>query len=124
VLKRWPDTSPSGYGRGVLLGDQVIWPTRTKLYVFDQAVTAERIAARDPIVLSEERDATGGNLVAADGILLIATPDKLFAFHQQGTKTDASTAKVALGERVPAQPAAAPPQAPSGTIKDTPPTPR
>jgi len=124
VLKRWPDTSPWGYGRGILMGDQVIWPTQTKLYVFDQAVSAEPTAPRDPIVLTEERDATGGNLVAADGILLIATPDKLFAFHQQGTPADASAAKVALGERAPAQPAAAPPQAPSATIKDTPTNPR
>lgn len=84
VVKHWPDTSPLGYGRGILMGDQVIWPTRSELYVFDQAVSTEQAAPRDPIMLTEDREAMGGNLVAAGGVLLIATPDKLFAFHQQG----------------------------------------
>ena len=38
VVKHWPDTTPLGYGRGILTGDEVVWPTRDALYVFDQRV--------------------------------------------------------------------------------------
>jgi outer membrane protein assembly factor BamB len=89
VLRRWPDTTPRGYGRGVLAGDQVIWPTTGELYVFDQ--DASKKSPRDPIPLSE-RGAVGGNLVAAGGLLLVASPDKLFAFRQQGQRPAAQTA--------------------------------
>ena len=61
--QHWPATSPSGYGRGVLMGDQVVWPTRDELYVFDQAVLPRRTIERDPIPLVEGRGAAGGNLV-------------------------------------------------------------
>ncbi|MEX2111655.1 MAG: PQQ-binding-like beta-propeller repeat protein [Pirellulales bacterium] len=84
VLKHWPDTTPLGYGRGLLTGDQVVWPTRDALYVFDQAVTAGRSIERDPIQLSEQRGASGGNLVAAGDMLLVATSDKVFGFQQRG----------------------------------------
>jgi hypothetical protein len=89
VLRRWPDTTPHGYGRGVLAGDQVIWPTASELYVFQQ--DGEHRLPRDPIPLSE-RGAVGGNLVVAGGLLLIASPDKLFAFRQQGERSTTRTA--------------------------------
>ena len=82
VLKRWPDTSPLGHGRGTLLGDEVVWPTNGELFVFHTAVS-DRPPPRAPIKLSE-RHAAGGNVVAAGGLLLIASPDKLFAFRQDG----------------------------------------
>ena len=45
--RHWPDTTPLGYGRGILMGDQVVWPTRDALYVFDQEVQpAQSVAAR------------------------------------------------------------------------------
>ncbi len=84
IVARWPDTTPVGYGRGILMGDQVIWPTADALYVFQQDGSTQRAALRDPIPLAQGRDATGGNLVAVEGLLLIATPDKLFAFEQHG----------------------------------------
>ncbi len=84
VLKHWPDTTPLGYGRGLLTGDQVVWPTREALYVFDQAVSRERKIERDPIHLSEDRASGGGNLLAADGVLLVSTSDRLYAFQQRG----------------------------------------
>jgi outer membrane protein assembly factor BamB/tetratricopeptide (TPR) repeat protein len=83
VLRRWPDTTPLGHGRGLLMGDQVIWPTDTALYVLDQRVSAEGTAPRSPILLTE-RGAAGGNLVTAGDLFLIASPDKLYAFKQQG----------------------------------------
>jgi hypothetical protein len=117
VLKHWPDTTPLGYGRGILTGDQVVWPTRDSLYVFDQEVVAGRVAERDPIPLAEMRGATGGNLVAADGLLLVAGSDKLFAFHQTGQLPADAGSRVAArrGDR----PGAAPPISPAPT--DNPP---
>ena len=84
VVRHWPDTTPLGYGRGLLAGDQVVWPTRDSLYVFDQQVVPGELVPRDPILLSATLGATGGNLVAARGMLLIAAADKLYAFRQQG----------------------------------------
>ena len=86
VVRHWPDTTPLGYGRGLLMGDQVVWPTRDALYVFDQKVQAPRAFERDPIPLAAGRGATGGNLVAADGLLIIAASDTLYGFHQRGAK--------------------------------------
>jgi outer membrane protein assembly factor BamB len=80
VLKRWPDTTPLGYGRGVLMGDDVIWPTRDALYVLDQRASARDDAPREPISFGQQRPATGGNLVAAGGVLLIATGERLYGF--------------------------------------------
>jgi hypothetical protein len=106
VVKHWPDTTPLGYGRGILMGDQVVWPTRDALYVFDQQVVAGQAVQRDPIPLAEAREATGGNLVAADGLLLVATSDKLFAFHQTGRAPGVARSRVATrgADRAPAQP--------------------
>lgn len=96
VLRRWPDTSPLGQGRGLLMGDQVIWPTHEALYVFDQRVPAPAESNRSPIVLTE-RGATGGNLVAAGDLFLIATPDRLFGFQQQGRIPARTRTTVAAG---------------------------
>jgi outer membrane protein assembly factor BamB len=93
VLKRWPDTTPLGHGRGILMGDEVVWPTSGELYVFDQDAS-QPSTPRSPILLSE-RQAEGGNLVAAGGLLLIAAPDKLYAFHEQGRPPQPAAAKVA-----------------------------
>ncbi len=106
VVKRWPDTTPLGCGRGILMGDQVIWPTSGELYVFDQDALLQRPTPRDPIPLSQ-RGAAGGNLVAAYGLLLIATPDKLFAFHQQGQAPPAAGENLAR-KSVQIRPAGAP----------------
>jgi outer membrane protein assembly factor BamB len=109
VLKHFPDSTPLGYGRGVLTGDQVVWPTRDALYVFDQAVTPGQTIERDPIRLTADRSATGGNLIAADGVLLVATSDKLFAFEQRGPLPKPAMPELAAGaapaEKAPAQPA-------------------
>jgi outer membrane protein assembly factor BamB len=95
VLRRWPDTTPLGYGRGILMGDQVIWPTRDALYVFDQEVKGPMRTLRDPIPLAEGRQSGGGNLVAAGDVLLIATADQLFAFRQTGREPPAAPPPVA-----------------------------
>ncbi len=95
VLKHWPDTTPLGYGRGILMGEQVVWPTRDALYVFDQQVAPGQGAPRDPIPLTDLREASGGNLLTAGGLLLIATSDKLYAFHQTGKQPPVAVPAVA-----------------------------
>ncbi|MEX0979140.1 MAG: PQQ-binding-like beta-propeller repeat protein, partial [Pirellulales bacterium] len=103
VLKRWPDTTPLGHGRGILMGDQVVWPTNSELFLLDQDATRRPSAPRPPISLPE-RQAAGGNLVAARGLLLIATPERLFAFHQQDKLQKTQAPSVARGSS-PASPA-------------------
>ena len=71
----WPDSEEKpGFGRGVLAGDSVFWPTRGRIYVFDQR-TAEPKRSIDLAALG----VVGGNLVVADGRLLIAGPTELVA---------------------------------------------
>lgn len=69
-----------GYGRSLIVGDWIYWPTRDALYIFD---VARMQPARQEINLSE-MGLRGGNLCLADGVLLIAGPDRLTAFNQVG----------------------------------------
>lgn len=82
VVRDWPDKTAIGYGRGVLVGDQVYWPMRTQIRRFRQQVASDGpLDADEPIQLDRfEPPLSGGNLVAAGGYLLIATPTKLIAF--------------------------------------------
>jgi outer membrane protein assembly factor BamB len=91
VTNYWHDKTTKGYGRGALVGDEVYWPMRgpdgfqirrlkqhvPELWRQDNAY----FDADEPIRLDRfDPPATAGNLVAADGYLLIATPTKLIAF--------------------------------------------
>lgn len=69
-----------GYGRGILAGGQVYWPTRDRIYVFDQHGPRQ---SRQPIDLAP-LGVTGGNLVIAQDVLLIAGADRLWAFDAFG----------------------------------------
>lgn len=82
VLKRWPDTTPLGHGRGILMGDQVVWPTNEALYLFPQDPRDLASGVQSPVQLTP-RQAAGGNLVAGGGMLVIAAPDKLYGFVQR-----------------------------------------
>ena len=69
----WPDgPEKPGYGRGVLAAGSVLWPTREKIYVFDQQ-TAELKKAIDLAALGVR----GGNLLLAKGRLLIVTGSEI-----------------------------------------------
>ncbi|MHC4401316.1 MAG: outer membrane protein assembly factor BamB family protein, partial [Planctomycetota bacterium] len=87
----WPHGHEKlGYGRGVLAGDCVLWPTRDKIYVFDQTTGRQkRVLSLAPYGL------TGGNLVVSDGYLLIATSDELAALCPSGSET-AEQERIAL----------------------------
>ena len=52
----------------------MFWPTRDKLYVFDQHTAQPR-----KVIDLAVRGAAGGNLLVADGRLLIATERELIA---------------------------------------------
>ena len=68
-----------GYGRGVLTGDCVLWPTREKIYVFDQATGKPKKE-----ISLVARDAIAGNLLVAPGYLLVAGSDELVAVRGPG----------------------------------------
>ncbi len=77
--------SPRGFGRGVLSGEHIYFPTRESILVFDQRPARTdfgwqpRLVREIPLV---PRGITGGNLVIAEGVLLVATGDRLVAFGQ------------------------------------------
>lgn len=76
------DLAWRGYGRGLMAGDELWWPTRDAILVF--AVVPERTEQgwrpRDPCIDLKNRGASGGNLVLAAGMLFIAGADRLYAF--------------------------------------------
>jgi outer membrane protein assembly factor BamB len=69
-----------GYGRGILAGGNVYWPTRGEIHVFD--VGTMRMV-RQPINL-RAIGMMGGNLLVADGVMLVAGANKLAAFNAYG----------------------------------------
>jgi len=79
--------SPRGLGRGAIAGRHIWWPTRESIYVFD-GQPAKTDFGWQPRPVQEiplaARGATGGNLVMAGGVLLIATGDRLIAFGAAG----------------------------------------
>ncbi|MBI3462566.1 MAG: PQQ-binding-like beta-propeller repeat protein [Planctomycetes bacterium] len=83
-MKQFPEgPQPQGYGRGILAGDQIYWPTRDRLYIFNQA--SYQMEREDLLVAKAPTGTTavtGGNLVIADGYLLIAGTNKLFCLSE------------------------------------------
>jgi len=80
----WPDgPERPGFGRGLLSGDRVLWPTREKIYVFD-ARSARPTKTFDLL----PRGVGGGNLVVSGGGLLIATGSELIAVSPHGGKRE------------------------------------
>ncbi|MEQ8788349.1 MAG: PQQ-binding-like beta-propeller repeat protein [Pirellulaceae bacterium] len=78
---------PQGYGRGVLAGGLVYWPTSSSIYIFQQRLAATnsgpRIVAVGEVDLAV-RNLSGGNLLVADDVLLLTTNDGLYAFADPG----------------------------------------
>jgi outer membrane protein assembly factor BamB len=90
----WPQSDERpGFGRGVLSGQSVLWPTREKLYVFDQH-TARLKKAFD----LDARGASGGNLLVADGRLVIATATELIALGQYGGAVSEEPGETKIGQ--------------------------
>ncbi len=80
LVATWPDSGKSeGYGRGLLAGNRIYWPTRDRIEILDQG---SGLRVEPPIKLMEIYRTTGGNLVAGDGYLIVAQPDALVVFCQ------------------------------------------
>jgi outer membrane protein assembly factor BamB len=72
----WPEgPTPKGFGRGILAGTKIYWPTAAAIHIFDQRTGQEEA---QPISL-EARGLPSGNLVAAGDTLIIAGSQQLFA---------------------------------------------
>lgn len=81
-LSKWPDNPAGfeGYGRGILAGESIYWPTRNEIHVLDQATGLR--GNQPPIKLKETYQAGGGNLAAGDGYLVVAQAEALTVFCQ------------------------------------------
>lgn len=82
VAGSWPDApnrSHEGYGRGLLAGDLIYWPTKTQIEVLNQQ---NALRAAPPIELQKVYGTHGGNLAAGDGYLIVAQEDGLVVFCQ------------------------------------------
>ncbi len=63
----WPDGAERpGYGRGVLAGDSVLWPTRDNLYIFDQQTAQPRKVVDLARPRRRRRQSVGGRRATAD----------------------------------------------------------
>ena len=84
----WPDApnkSLEGYGRGLLAGDLIYWPTKSEIQVLDQRTG---LKVGPPIKLQETYRESGGNLAAGDGYLVVAQSDALVVFCQNSRLID------------------------------------
>jgi len=78
--------SPRGLGRGVIAADEIYWPTVNEIIVFATALKDRKSVDAPPMqrrIRLETRGSEGGNLIAVDGWLLVATPSRLMAFAPQ-----------------------------------------
>jgi outer membrane protein assembly factor BamB len=77
VLHVWPDGKGRlGYGRGILAGGSVYWPTRREILVFDA-----KTGQPQHVISLLPRGVGGGNLLFAAGRLLLAGPTELVALN-------------------------------------------
>jgi outer membrane protein assembly factor BamB len=80
VVRVWPEYGGyEGYGRGLLAGDRVYWPTRTDILVVDQATGGD---VHQVIPLWQLYGRGGGNLAASEGYLAIAERESLVIYGQ------------------------------------------
>jgi outer membrane protein assembly factor BamB len=88
VERVWPQGNERlGYGRGILAGNRIYWPARGKIFRFNlRTGVPEKVIDLAPLGVS------GGNLIAAGGRLLVATPTELVAFDTRSEPGGASSA--------------------------------
>ncbi len=100
LVHAWPDNAQAvqGFGRGILAGDRIYWPTKTEIHVLDQS---SGLKADPPIKLQETFQCEGGNLAVGDGYLIVAQASALVVFCQNSRLIDRYRDEIA---RVPDQP--------------------
>jgi outer membrane protein assembly factor BamB len=93
--RTWPDSGRSmeGFGRGLLAGNSIYWPTRTDIQILDQKTG---LRSEPPIKLMEAYGTAGGNLVAGDGFLVVAQADALVVFCQNSRLIERYKNEIAL----------------------------
>jgi outer membrane protein assembly factor BamB len=80
LVWQWSDGSGlSGFGRGILAGDYVYYPTKTHIYILDQRTG---VLAKPKVPLQELHNESPGNLVIGEGYLVVAQPKSLTVFCQ------------------------------------------
>jgi cellulose synthase operon protein C len=91
----WPDAGKAldGYGRGLLAGDKIYWPTQNEIQILDQRTG---MRAEAPIKLLETYHAKGGNLIAGDGYLIVAQAEGLVVFCQNSRLIERYRQQIAL----------------------------
>lgn len=80
--------SPRGLGRGLISAGEVYWPNANEIIVFSAALKDRKSVDAPPMqrrIRLDTRGSEGGNLVAANGWLLVATPSRLMAFSPQAS---------------------------------------
>jgi outer membrane protein assembly factor BamB len=81
-LWRQPDGAAlASFGRGILAGDRVVWPTRAGLRILD-IVTGEQVV--EPQLL---RHVLPGNLLLAETGLLVVTPERVLLYGEVRRRT-------------------------------------
>ncbi len=87
LVHAWPDNAQAvqGFGRGILAGDRIYWPTKTEIHVLDQS---SGLKADAPIKLQETFQCEGGNLAVGDGYLIVAQANALVVFCQNSRLID------------------------------------
>ncbi len=96
---KWPEGErPLGFGRGVISGSRIYFPTRDEIYLFDVGteypirqpielkIWGSPSAAPDAPSTPGDRNAQGGHLIVAEGYLLIAGTEELLAFKLDGAE--------------------------------------
>ncbi|WP_435016666.1 PQQ-binding-like beta-propeller repeat protein [Tundrisphaera sp. TA3] len=82
MARSWPDSNQAtqGFGRGLLAGDRIYWPTRSEIHVLDPETG---LRPEPSIKLRESFQCEGGgNLAVGDGYLVVAQANALIVFCQ------------------------------------------
>ena len=74
------DPSSFGFGRGILAGDVVYWPTREEILVVEQATG--RLRRRIPLLARDGEG--GGNLLLAGDHLIVVQPQRITVYGPNG----------------------------------------
>jgi outer membrane protein assembly factor BamB len=74
------EVGEESFGRGLLFEGQVFWPTRKVILVYDLL----RLRSLRSIEIHALNGMSGGNLVAADGRLIVASHDQVACFNDAG----------------------------------------
>ena len=82
---RWPEavqSEPRGLGRGAIVGDVVLWPTRHELFLIEANMpdAAKSLVKKQAPIDWSKLGVTGGNLVWSNGRLIVATESEVVAF--------------------------------------------